>query len=61
MSFRSGYLLRLIRREQNPAEAGNSSHSSVSLWFDSAHHPELVEGRSRFYAKADKNTKLFPG
>ena len=31
-----------------------SRHSSPALWFDSAHHPELAEGRLRFSPKEDK-------
>ena len=40
-SLRSGYLLPSLRRERNPSEAENSSHSVASL-------------RSRFSAKGDK-------
>ncbi len=45
-SLRSGYLLPALRRERNPSEAENSSHSSASL-------------RSWFSAKGDKNNSMF--
>jgi glycosyltransferase involved in cell wall biosynthesis len=45
-----------LRQSFSEARAKNSSHSSTGLWFDSAHHPEPVEGRPRFSAKADKDS-----
>ena len=48
VSLRSGYLLPALRREQNPSEAKNTSHSSSIL-------------RSRFSAKGDKILALFAG